>query len=368
MGIALLRTKGKVMTRKGVLIIAFAAALLAAFACSPKEEVGHGETAEAEAAPPATGEAAGDLVVCAPTVTLYAGPSSTAAVVGILKEGASVKGPVGERVITDGYDWFRVRADGEEAWVAERFVVPPAIYEATRKAHELGRGGDAAAMVAELERISAERGGKAEDISASPDGAKVLCRLLYDAANDHVGTDLYFAAGKGLVENAGESTSLGPVAWSANSRYFVRGGNVAEMSPFRVYDAERNKIVLNGESYEDNFAFAGGYFLFLTTEASGAVTDVNVPAMYYVTLPGGKMRIILEADTADSRGRGETREYRLRPVGKAPLAVPDSELYRKYADGYAPSCAAEERPPSDEVREEGRSWVKRLFDWLLGRR
>ena len=358
------------MMRKVEFVAALVVALLAAFACSPGGDVSRGgEGGGTAAAPPGkAGENAGELVVYAPKVNLRAGPSSSADVVAVLDEGTYAEVLPDKRVEGDGYDWARVRADGEEGWVAEKFVIPASIYEATRKAHELGRGGDAAAMVAELERVTAERGGKAEDISVSPDGNKVLCRLLNDPGDETVGTDLYFAAGRGLVDNAGESLFMGTVAWSADGRYFVRGGNFVAMSPFRVYDAKRNRVTLGGESYGDNFAFAGGYFVFLTTEPSEAVKDAGLPAMYYVTLPGGKMRKILGADAGDARGRAGTREYRLRPIGKAPLAVAASALYRTYADHYAPSYVSEEQTPSDVVRQEITLWVERFTHGLSRRR
>jgi hypothetical protein len=331
------------MNPTAAFVAAIAVILLAALACSRGGgDVSRGEGGGTAAAPPGkTGENAGGLVVYTPKVNLRAEPSSSADVVAVLGVGTYVERLPGKKVEGGGYYWARVRADGKEGWVADKFVIPAGIYEATRKAHELGRGGDAAGMVAELKRVTAARGGKAEDISVSPDGKKVLCRLLENPGDEMVGTDLYFAAGRGLVVNAGESLFLGTVAWSADGRYFARGGNFVAMFPFQIYDAERDKVIFGGESYRDNFAFAGGYFVFLTTEPSEAVKDADLPAMYYFPLPNGKMRKILEADAGDVRDRDGNREYRLRPVGKAPWAVAASALYREYADNYAPSYVSE---------------------------
>jgi len=76
----------------------------------------------------------------------------------------------------------------------------------------------------------------------------------------------------------------------------------------------------------------------------------------------------LEADAGDARGRAGTREYRLRPVGRAPLAVAASALYLKYVDDYAPSYVSEEQTPSDVVRQEVTLWVERFTHWLSRRR
>jgi len=274
-------------------------------------------------------------------MNMRAAPGASDEVVAVLAEGSRVDRKTSKGDEADGYYWARVRADYKEGWLADKFIVPAEIYLATREADKLGRSGNAAAMVAELKRVATQRG-RAEDVTVSPDGKKVLCRIPASIYDDTAGTDLYFVAGRGLVDKAGESLFLGSVKWSADGRYFVRGGNFVAMYPFRIYDAEQGEAIFGGESYRDNFAFVDGYFVFLTTEPSDVVADADLPAMYYVPLPGGKMRKLLEADAADARERDGPREYRLRPVGEAPPAVAASALYLKYVDDYAPSYVPEE--------------------------
>lgn len=280
-------------------------------------------------------------VVYVEQLNMRAAPGTSADVVAVLGEGTRVDESTSKGVEADGYHWVHVRVDGKEGWLANRFIVPVEIYEATRRADELGRSGDAAAMVAEIKRVAAERG-TAEEVSVSPDGKKMLCRLLADPDSRALGTDLYFAAGRGLVEKVAESLFFGNVKWSADSQYFVRAGNVVIKYSLHIYDAERCEVVFEGASYHDNFEFVDGYLVVLTTEPSDVVKEAELPAMYCVSLPAAKMSKVLEADAGDARGEGlGPREYRLRPVGKAPEAVASSSLYRKYLNNYAPSYVSE---------------------------
>jgi len=334
------------MKRKAVIIITSATALLAALACSPKEE-GTAETVSNDAVGIGRGEPAvdgnakpspDDYVVYVDKLNLR-NSAGSGDVVAVLTAGTYVEGPLGKGVEDGGYYWVPVRAGGKEGWLADKFIIPAPVYEATRKADELGRSGDAAAMVAEIKRVTAQYG-KAEEVSASPNGKKLLCRLLADPADGTIGTDLYFVAGRGLVEKLGESLAFLDVKWSADGRYYARGGNVVAMYPLHIYDTDKDGVIFDGESYLDNFEFVDGYFVFLTTEPSDVVKDAHLPAMYYVTLPDVEMSKVLEAEANDARGDGP-REYRLRPVGEAPEAVAGSALYREYKNSFAPSYVSE---------------------------
>jgi len=280
------------------------------------------------------------VVVYAAKVNLRAEPSPAARIVVVLSEGTCLERVPEKDADNGGYYWLGVRAGGDEGWVADDYVMPAGVYDATRKADSLGRAGDADAMVAELKKVLAARGGNDEDLSVSPDGKKALCRVLQDPADEMVGVDLYFGAGRGVVRKLGESIFLGAVTWSPDGRYWARGGGVTGAFPFAVRLAETADVLFEGVSNRDAFAFAGDNFLYLTTERNDA--GVRVPAFYCVPLPDGKPIEVLEADTNDRRDSGAVAEYRMRPVGSPPEAVTSAALYRKYAGEYAPVIIAED--------------------------
>jgi hypothetical protein len=300
-----------------------------------------------ETTPAKTAEDPLAVVVCVPKVNLRAGPATDARIVAVCGEGTylrrlSEEGRLNEQ---DGLFWVQVRGDGNEGWMANDFIMPAAVYEAVRLAHDRGRAGDAAGMIAELKKISEARNGEDKHISVSPDGKKAFCSLAADVNERYTFVDLYFVAGAGFVKKIGESVLENAITWSPDNKYWARenGRGLTAIHPVYIHAADTGGILCECRANDDNSSFVGGYFIYLG-EQSGWGEPGTPPALYYLRLPNGKPERALDSDLKDTRVQGDngTVEYRLKATGEPPNVVTSSPLYRKFADAYAPGSPSTE--------------------------
>jgi len=318
---------------------------------------------------------ANEYVVYVEKLELRAEPTNEAEVVKVLERGYRVA-DLGELVeYADGLWWRHVEAAGEKGWVADKYVLPAAVYEAFRKADECGRAGDAEGMLYSVKegcRVMGEKQSRypASEVPycVSPDGRKVIVAVenLWEWDSGYPERSrmsrsipvLFFEAGKGFADcTVYEVYETGD--WYQGNRYYVYVGLKPEeewerLSPLRALDMETGKDTRFGKcgvGYEaKNYEFADGFIIWSSIEdiPRGTVVLPEYGEMQYKPVlmayefPTGKIIRVLEADMATMEDEQSGCypcagiyffEVKMKPAGAVPEAVEESDLYRRYNGG-----------------------------------
>jgi len=310
----------------------------------------------------------GTAVICAVTATLAAAapaeslsdeyavwvdqlnfraaPAADAKVLVVLERGARVR-DLGSEIRTAGeQEWREVTAArGEAGWVADRYIIPAAVYDDFAQADALGRGGDAAAMVEEIATVNKRRGRDGR-VTTSPDGRQVIVEVagMGEAWGYRYmfGPVLHFAAGQGLANYLGTSPWVGGT-WSPDSRWLVYGGGPVYSGGFSAYDAEACGFRGLGAVKNGSYEFFGGYLVWYRLEAASqawpaALAGFMIPSLVATDLPSGKTITLLQPDAASAR-RAENRNYyevKLVPVTDVPATLEGAPLFREYKNKFVP--------------------------------
>jgi hypothetical protein len=309
-------------------------------------------------------------------------PSGGAEIVAKLKRGDKLI-DLGEAPVESGGFWWRhVRAGGNEGWVNDWLALPRAYYDAFREADELGKAGDAEAMVASVIETAVSVGiGEMESYEpfydVSPDGKRVIIKgCLVSEEADYWGGRyedmgrvsspspvLVFASGKGLIDYFRSYDEISG-KWSADSRYCAYSARpvVTHFATgyFGLIDTDRGKRVGVGRMVPvprseevgfGDFEFADGYLVWVDEEpvdesASPLLYgDSSTPVLYARELVTGRKLKLLEADLSTIGGEDTRTNWARSPcypvkmniVDPCPEGVERSKLYIKYYEdsGYA---------------------------------
>jgi hypothetical protein len=310
-----------------------------------------------------------EYVVYVDKVNLRAEPSTEAEVITVLRRGDRAEYLRPDVVEKEDYIWRKVRYDGYEGWVADRYVLRSDVYGAFKDADERGKAGDARGMLAAIVEANRTLGidREYEDYyySVSPDGEKVIVEVE-KGWRDWPEEVLYFANGRGFVDHLTMGAHI-PGAWDAGSRYYAYAGIPldgwwSDTCPGQValYDAAVNKAEYLGwcltsgdfelEEWHPNYwphayELAGGYLIWFTVDEFEDVPKpyryFKIPVLYVYDLKTKKVRHVLRGDVTTIEdepegGRGwDYYRIQMKPSGSAPPAVKRSGLYEEYDGAWS---------------------------------
>jgi hypothetical protein len=324
-----------------------------------------------------------EYVVWVEALYLREHPSGGAEIVATLARGDELF-DLGEAPVESGGFWWRhVRAGESEGWVNDWRILPRPYYDAFREADELGKAGDAEAMVAAVIETAVSVGiGEMEAYEpfydVSPDGKNIVMWGFWATGGelDYWGGGypdggrvdspfpvLVFASGKGLIDYfRSYEEMLGK--WSPDSRYYAYSARpvVTHFTTgwFGLIDMDSGKRVIVGGMVPaprsegvvfGDFEFADGYLLWVDEEpvedsASPLLYgDSSTPVLYARELATGRELKLLEADLSTLGGedtrvnwsRSPCYPVKMKIAEPCPEEVRGSELYIKYYEdsGYA---------------------------------